>query len=137
MTSKNNDNIDELTTINNTISQTIDINNKVSVEDMETDGSTSSIIKEISNNYLTQLKILIFAYDTNDENIYQSELILRKENNVLNILSGDNLKILSKSNNSWIITITESSNNISINFKTNGDPIKVRVQFDEYLIKTL
>ena len=133
--SKNSDNFDTVEKLQFNL-DTIQNNILTTSEERNTDGNETLIVKEIESNVLSQLEIFVLIFDDETENIYKSHLVIRKRTAELEFLTSTNLRTVVEANDNWTLTFRNSSNNLGININTNGDPVKIKVLFNEYRVQT-
>lgn len=134
MTSKNNDNLDRIENLTSTFSNLQNLILTTAAE-ATTDGSQSIIIKNISNDTLLKLEMFILIFNDDDENIYKSSIVLRKRQN-LEFLSTSNIQPITEGQPNWTINFINNNQNLGIVTNTNSDPVKIKILFNEYSVKT-
>lgn len=134
MTSKNNDNLDRIENLSSTFSNLQNLILTTAAE-ATTDGSQSIIIKNISNDTLLKLEMFILIFNDDDENIYKSSIVLRKREN-LEFLSTSNIQPITEAQPNWTVNFINNNQNLGIITNTNSDPVKIKILFNEYSVKT-
>lgn len=134
MTSKNNDNLDRIENLSSTFSNLQNLILTTAAE-ATTDGSQAIIIKNISNDTLLKLEMFILIFNDDDENIYKSSIVLRKREN-LEFLSTSNIQPITEAQPNWTVNFINNNQNLGIITNTNSDPVKIKILFNEYSVKT-